>query len=114
MTGSACYFYRDIGCGSYGGDVNCLQQFLKRKGHLKHEPTGYFGTQTESALAAWQKSQSIKPANGVLGLLSRQRYARKQRLPVPGKDDSGSGKKVCIDVCSEFNGVQDCETRCVR
>ena len=41
---------------------------------------------------------------------------QKQGLPIPGKEglNSGNSKKVCIDVCSEFNGVQDCETRCVK
>ena len=27
--GEACYFYRDLKRGSYGGDVSCLQQFLR-------------------------------------------------------------------------------------
>lgn len=86
------------------------------KGFLREQPTGYFGAKTETAVAAWQKSQAIKPANGIMGLISRQLYAKKQKLPVPGKEDLSStdSKKVCIDVCSEFSGVQDCETRCVR
>ncbi|WZN60266.1 PG_binding_1 domain-containing protein [Chloropicon roscoffensis] len=116
LRGDACYFYRDLGAGSYGGDVNCLQQFLSRKGLLKEEPTGYYGDKTEKAVLSWQKGNGVRPANGILGLASRQLYARKQRLPVPGTDDLGStsDKKVCIDVCSEFGGVQDCETRCVK
>ena len=86
------------------------------QGLLKEQPTGYFGDKTETAVAAWQKSQSVKPANGIMGLKSRQLYARKQKLPIPGKEDlnSSNSKKVCIDVCSEHGGVQDCETRCVR
>ena len=96
--------------------MNCLQQFLKKRGFMKDEPTGYYGEKTEAAVESWQKASSVKPANGIMGLVSRQFYARKQRLPVPGKEDlaSSDSKKVCIDVCSEFNGVQDCETRCVR
>ena len=139
LRGDACYFYRDLGAGSYGGDVNCLQQFLSRKvsvfceifygsrrpnkrsvdsislslaprpadqGLLKEEPTGYYGDKTEKAVLSWQKGNGVRPANGILGLASRQLYARKQRLPVPGTDDLGStsDKKVCIDVCSEFGG----------
>lgn len=49
-----------------------------------------------------------------------RRYAKKQGLPAPdstlsadSKDKPGQ-KKTCIDVCAEFGGVQDCQTRCVR
>jgi len=60
LRGDACYFYRDIGAGSYGGDVNCLQQFLNRKGLLREEPTGYYGEKTETAVASWQVSKTTK------------------------------------------------------
>lgn len=119
LRGDACYFHRDIGPSSYGGDVNCLQQFLNRKGFLSEKPTGYFGGVTEQAVKKYQKKNGIVPADGILHLATRQLYARKQKLPVPGTEDLGTfsgsdSKKVCIDVCSEFGGVQDCETRCVR
>ena len=50
----ACYFPRDLGRGSYGGDVHCLQRFLTRKGYLLEEPTGYFGDRTAAATKRWQ------------------------------------------------------------
>jgi hypothetical protein len=52
--GDACYFPRDLGRGSYGGDVHCLQRFLSRKGYLNEEPTGYFGDRTAIATKRWQ------------------------------------------------------------
>ena len=52
--GDACYFPRDLGRGSYGGDVHCLQLFLSRKGYLNEEPTGYFGDRTAIATKRWQ------------------------------------------------------------
>ena len=52
--GDACYFPRDLGKGSYGGDVHCLQRFLARKGYLLEEPTGYYGERTATAARRWQ------------------------------------------------------------
>mmetsp|Transcript_61341 Transcript_61341/g.194221 ORF Transcript_61341/g.194221 Transcript_61341/m.194221 type:complete len:188 (-) Transcript_61341:50-613(-) len=120
-SGDTCYFPRDLTRGSYGGGVNCLQQFLKAKGVLNEDPSGYFGEKTEIGLAKWQGAEGLKPAKGYLGLASRQLYAKKHGLPPPAQRaeveealDKQGVKKTCIDVCSEFNGVQDCQTRCVR
>ena len=50
----------------------------------------------------------------------RRRYAQKHSLPLPdttsaaGSKDIAGAKKTCIDVCAEFGGVQDCQTRCVH
>lgn len=52
--GDACYFPRDMGRGSYGGDVHCFQQFLGNKGYLLEEPTGYYGERTATATKRWQ------------------------------------------------------------
>mmetsp|Transcript_17062 Transcript_17062/g.32653 ORF Transcript_17062/g.32653 Transcript_17062/m.32653 type:complete len:179 (+) Transcript_17062:270-806(+) len=119
--GSMCYFPRDLEKGTYGGDVNCLQQFLRHKGYLADEPTGYYGEATEVAVKKWQNSSGISAAiKGTVDLSSRIWYAKKQGLPAPdstlsadSKDKPGQ-KKTCIDVCAEFGGVQDCQTRCVR
>ena len=48
-TGDACYLARDLGNGSYGGDVHCLQRFFARKGYLQEEATGYYGERTATA-----------------------------------------------------------------
>lgn len=70
--GDRCSFPRTLTRGTYGGDVNCLQQHLwhtvraraegglqlltrRLKGFLsEEEPTGYFGALTEAALKKWQ------------------------------------------------------------
>jgi hypothetical protein len=31
LSGKYCYFPRDMGLNSYGGDVSCLQQFLSHE-----------------------------------------------------------------------------------
>ena len=53
-SGIFCYFQRDLMVGLAGADVSCLQQYLKKEGHFKTNPTGYFGTATEEALSSWQ------------------------------------------------------------
>lgn len=123
-NGEACYFPRDLTKGSYGGDVNCLQQFLRHKGYLPEEPTGYYGEKTQTAVAKWQDdigSQVPALGKGVLNMGTRQWYAKKFGLPSPSDPspsadypDKQGQKKTCIDVCAEFGGTQDCQTRCVR
>lgn len=73
--GDACYFPRDLGRGSYGGDVHCLQRFLSRKGYLNEEPTGYFGDRTAIATKRWQvraRAETIR---------TRGREARRESQP---------------------------------
>ena len=172
--GDACYFPRDLGKGSYGGDVHCLQRFLARKGYLLEEPTGYYGERTATATRRWQarpppkspsdpphafllppvdpsptnppfvvapnvisrlppdvrsfahvfhlgllsqKDNGVADAGGELSTASRDKYASLFGLPLPGsgrvtetaKSDS---KNTCVDVCAEFTGVTECQTRC--
>lgn len=60
MTGGVCpALVRNLSRGMSGADVTELQQFLKGRGHLTVEPTGYFGALTESGLQAFQKSAGI-------------------------------------------------------
>mmetsp|Transcript_8719 Transcript_8719/g.32613 ORF Transcript_8719/g.32613 Transcript_8719/m.32613 type:complete len:205 (+) Transcript_8719:897-1511(+) len=115
--GDACYFPRDLGRGSYGGDVHCLQRFLTRKGYLLEEPTGYFGDRTAAATKRWQRDNGVDSVDGTLEPSSRDKYALLHGLPLPGSGriTSGAGpdqKNTCVDVCSEFTGVRDCQTRC--
>mmetsp|Transcript_15100 Transcript_15100/g.20835 ORF Transcript_15100/g.20835 Transcript_15100/m.20835 type:complete len:183 (+) Transcript_15100:254-802(+) len=123
--GDSCYFPRDISKGTYGGDVNCLQQYLQHTGYLSEDPTGYFGEVTETAVKKWQSAVGLpgssSPSSGSLDAASRAWYARKHGLPCPNSTSTaeakGGGKgqkKTCIDVCAEFGGVQDCQTRCVK
>ena len=114
--GEACYFPRDLSRGSFGGDVYCLQHFLKKNGSLNEAPSGYYGEKTERAVEKWQQREHIRPANGMMAFASRARYAKTQGLPMPragsGAASSSSGKdaegkeRTCIDVCSEHSGVQ--------
>ena len=110
--GEACYFPRDLSRGAFGGDVFCLQHFLKRQGALNEAPSGYFGEKTEKAVEKWQSREGILPSNGILAWTSRTRYAKVNGLPQPrpgvaaGASTSDGKERTCIDVCSEHSGVQ--------
>ena len=48
-------------------------QFLRKKGHLPEEPTGYFGEATETAVKKWQSADAIAGSrDGALDLSSRK------------------------------------------
>ena len=66
-TGSAaCTFTRSLTMGSSGADVTCLQNYLTGTGHFTFSggATGYFGSITQSAVAAWQAGHGGAPAGG--------------------------------------------------
>jgi peptidoglycan hydrolase-like protein with peptidoglycan-binding domain len=77
-TVSTAYtFTRDLTVGSKGADVTALQQWLIDKGYLTavSAPTGYFGSLTKAAVAAWQTASGISPTAGYFGSKSRAAYA---------------------------------------
>ena len=56
---------------------------------------------------------------GGFGLDARTRYARQCDLPEPGSSRvtaaaRANEKNTCVDVCAEFTGVKDFQTRCVQ
>jgi peptidoglycan hydrolase-like protein with peptidoglycan-binding domain len=77
-TGSAtssCTFTKDLTLKSSGSDVTCLQQALITNGYsIPAGATGYFGAQTQAAVMAWQKANSISSSSGVLDSTSRARW----------------------------------------
>ncbi len=74
-TASSCFFTRDLTIGSKGADVTCLQQALiSLKYSIPAGATGYFGSETRAAVAAWQKAADVAPARGYFGALSRKQW----------------------------------------
>ncbi len=53
------------------GEVSKLQIFLMSTGFLNHEPTGYFGVLTRTALAKYQSVNGISPAAGYFGVITK-------------------------------------------
>jgi peptidoglycan hydrolase-like protein with peptidoglycan-binding domain len=64
-SSSSCSFTRDLTVGSSGSDVTCLQQALIAGGYsVPAGATGYFGSQTKSAVIAWQTAAGVSPTSG--------------------------------------------------
>ena len=65
-------FNTDLTIGSTGSDVSALQSWLISKGFsIPAGATGYFGTQTQAAVAAYQAANGISPAAGYFGPITR-------------------------------------------
>jgi peptidoglycan hydrolase-like protein with peptidoglycan-binding domain len=65
-------FNQNLTIGSRGADVTALQDFLKSTGHFTFPTsTGYFGSVTRAAVAAYQASKGITPAVGFFGPMTR-------------------------------------------
>lgn len=84
-------FTRDLTLGSTGSDVTALQNWLMSKGHaIAAGATGYFGAQTQAALASYQASVSISPAAGYFGPITRAKVnAEAGAGGGTGDDDAG-------------------------
>lgn len=65
-------FNVDLTIGSTGADVTALQTWLISKGYsIPAGATGYFGAQTQAAVAAYQAKVGITPAAGYFGPITR-------------------------------------------
>lgn len=114
-------FTRDLAVGSRGNDVSALQQFLISRGHaIPAGATGYFGPQTQSALAAYQRTVGIAPATGYFGVITRSQVnavsapviggAPITTTPVPGsgtKPENLSGGAGTIENYTIVPGINN-------
>jgi len=91
-------------------EVKSLQSFLKQKGYLNTEPTGFFGSLTTKAVIDFQKANNINPAVGYVGSITR---AKIQSLACDGSitvipapttpaPTPSTQSKSCIDLKSNF------------
>lgn len=65
-------FSKDLTLGSSGADVTALQNWLIKGGYsIAAGATGYFGAQTQAALAKYQAAVGITPAAGYFGPVTR-------------------------------------------
>lgn len=83
--------------GSSGGGVTQLQNFLISKGFgISAGATGYFGSQTTAALAAFQSANGISPAVGYYGSITEAKVAMMMGGTTGGGSTSGSFPAGCI------------------
>ncbi len=86
-------FNVNLTLGSTGGDVTRLQNWLIGKGFaIPAGATGYFGAQTQTALARYQASVGIAPAAGYFGPVTRAKVngtvvVTPTPTPTPTPDD---------------------------
>src|SRR3990167_7095903 len=74
-TTSACTFTADLTICSTGAAVTCLQNALIAGGYsIPAGATGYFGSQTRSAVSAWQTAAGVTPTAGYFGAKSRAAF----------------------------------------
>ena len=79
---AACTFTKDLTLGVTGDDVKCLQQYLNSAGYQvaasgagsPGSESTYFGNLTKAAVAKWQAANSVSPAAGYFGAISRAKY----------------------------------------
>lgn len=72
-------------------EVKKLQERLKDEGYYTYpQITGYFGGVTETAVIAYQKAKGLKPADGIVGPVTREMLNR----PVVLKKNSASAMTV--------------------
>jgi hypothetical protein len=89
-SAAGCYsFTRDLTVGSSGADVTALQNYLAVGGYFNVAATGYFGSITQAALAAWQAANGVAPAAGYFGPISRAKY--NSMCGSAGDDDDDDG-----------------------
>lgn len=87
-TTSSMMFTRDLTLGSTGADVTALQTWLIGKGFsIPAGATGYFGAQTQAAVAAYQAANGITPAAGYFGPITRAKVNAGGSVVIPGDDD---------------------------
>ncbi|MEN9390300.1 MAG: hypothetical protein RLZZ283_400 [Candidatus Parcubacteria bacterium] len=94
-TTGSCSFTRDLTLGATGADVTALQQALIAAGYsIPAGATGYFGAQSQAAVAAWQKAAGITPAAGYFGPKSRAAFPCNSTTGPSTPTPSGTGLSV--------------------
>ena len=101
-TADKCSFTRSLTVGSRGDDVTCLQNYLKSGGHLSVSATGYFGSLTKAATAAWQAANGVTPAVGYFGSISRATY---DSLMAISASSASSDSSVASSAASSASSV---------
>jgi len=97
-------FTMNLTIGSTGSQVTALQNWLISKGYsIPAGATGYFGTQTQGALAAYQAANGIVPAVGYFGPITRakinaQVIVTPNPTPTPPTTGLGGGEASLEDL----------------
>lgn len=110
MNGTSAYatFTTDQTVGSTGVAVTALQNFLISHGYgIPAGATGYFGAQTQAALAAFQAANGIQPAVGYFGTLTRAKVNAMGGASTGGTSGSTGGSAGGSSSSSDKEGYLD-------
>ena len=110
----ACFrFTRDLFAGLSGDDVEALQDYLTGTGHFSFSggSTGYFGSVTGAAVAAWQTANGVAPAAGYFGPVSRAKYTSvcgeaEEEEEATGDDLEGGSGSADYRLLSDWSGEE--------
>jgi outer membrane murein-binding lipoprotein Lpp len=108
---ATCTFTRNLYLGLSGDDVKCLQNYLIGAGYsIPAGATGYYGSQTQSAVAAWQTANGISPAAGYFGPLSRAKYNELvTAAKPPAEEEKKEEKKEEVTLEGEEGTIENFE-----
>jgi peptidoglycan hydrolase-like protein with peptidoglycan-binding domain len=111
VLGAAVYnFGKNLSVGSRGDDVTALQQFLIDGGYsIPAGATGYFGSQTRTAVTAFQKAHGIAQTGNV-GPLTRAELNKGSSWPNFSAEQINS----IVSVLQSFFGVDQATMNQVR
>ena len=104
VTGSTYNFTRNLTVGSTGDDVQVLQQYLNAQGYAvassgagsPGNESSYFGSLTKSALARFQAANSVSPAVGYFGPITRSKIASLGGTTTGGTTTGGTTPVVTV------------------
>ena len=100
-SADAYVFTRSLTNGATGADVTALQNYLISAGFtIPAGATGYYGSQTTAAVAAWQAANGVSPAVGYFGPVSQAKY----NMLMATMDDSDDSSDDSTDERPFLNG----------
>lgn len=109
-SSSSTTFTMDLTLGSSGAEVTALQNWLIKQGQsIPAGATGYFGAQTQSALAAWQAANGITPASGYFGPITLAKVNGMGGGSMGGDDSDSdlSGGEASLEDLNANDGEED-------
>ncbi|MDD5710842.1 MAG: peptidoglycan-binding protein [Candidatus Colwellbacteria bacterium] len=110
---TTCYNWSgSLTIGSTGPDVTTLQNYLTGTGHFTFSggATGYFGSITQAAVAAWQAANGVAPAVGYWGPISQAKYtsmcSAAEEEEEAGDLEGGAGSVSDYEVDSSYSNEE--------
>ncbi len=94
-------FNTDLHYGSTGSDVSALQEFLKQQGVYSGTTSGNFYSLTLAAVKKFQSAESITPASGYVGPVTRGVINQILAGQVSTSEENATTTKPAIDLSQQ-------------